>query len=474
MNASTTAQLTAMNTATTALRTPAAIATVKPRKSKATWFVVIGTIVVLGLGGGIVAFKKKGAAGRPNVTVEKAITKTITQLVSATGKVQPEVEVKIAPEVSGEIISLNFREGAVVKKGDLLLSIRPDNYQAQVEQQEANLVAAKALAVQSKAQLLKLQEDLKRTEDLFAKKLVADSDYTAAKTAVEVAQANLDNALAQIRRTEGSLNQARDQLTKTTIYAPIDGKVSSLNNEVGDRVAGVGSYGGAEVMRVADLNAMEVRVNVNENDIVNVKVGDKAKVTIDAFPNRKFAGEVKEIGAAARVTGMNTQDEVTNFQVKIRIVDKDVALRPSMSANADIETKTVENVVAIPIQSVTVRSKEGAKTIEQVAKDREKKASELKGDGAATAVNVAAQKQAEKTDRDNLQRVAFLFNRSANKVKLVNVETGVQDTTHIEIKSGLKPGDEVVSGSYGVITRTLKDDMEVALEKPKKKEEPKK
>lgn len=464
-----------MNPATTAAlrQNGPAIAAPKARKSKALWFVLIGTVLLLGVGGAVVAFKKKGAAGKAVVTVEKAVTKTITQLVSATGKVQPEVEVKIAPEVSGEIIALNFREGAQVKKGDLLLSIRPDNYEAQVEQQEANLVAAKALAVQSKAQLMKAQDDLKRADDLFQKKLLADSDYTASKTAVEVAQANLDNALAQIRRTEGSLNQARDQLTKTTLYSPIDGKVSSLSNEVGDRVAGVGSYGGAEVMRVADLDSMEVRVNVNENDIVNVKVGDKAKISIDAFPNRKFNGEVKEIGAAARVTGGGTQDEVTNFQVKIRITDKDVALRPSMSANADIETRTVENTVAVPIQSVTARSKEGAKTIEQVAKDREKKASETKGEGAATAVNVAAQKQAEKTDRENLQRVAFVFDRPTSKVRMVNVETGVQDTTHIEIKSGVKAGDEVVSGSFGVITRTLKDDMEVTLEKPKKKEEKK-
>jgi HlyD family secretion protein len=463
-----------MNPATTAaLRQTAPVATAKPRKSKATWFIVIGIVLLLGVGGGIVAFKKKGASGRAVVTVEKAITKTITQLVSATGKVQPEVEVKIAPEVSGEIITLKFREGAVVKKGDLLLSIRPDTYEAQVEQQEANLVAAKALAVQSKAQLLKAQEDLKRADDLFKKKLLADSDYTTSKTAVDVAQANLDNALAQIRRTEGSLNQARDQLTKTTVYSPIDGKVSALYNEVGDRVAGVGSYGGAEVMRVADLGNMEVRVNVNENDIVNVKVGDKAKVSIDAFPNRKFNGEVKEIGAAARVTGMNTQDEVTNFQVKIKILDKDVTPRPSMSANADIETKTVENTVAVPIQSVTVRSKEGAKTLEQATKDREKKASETKGEGAVTAVNVAAQKQAEKLDRENLQRVVFVFDRAANKVKMVNVETGVQDTSHIEIKSGLKEGEEIVSGSFGVITRTLKDGMEVTLEKPKKKEEKK-
>jgi len=458
-----------MNPAPTALKAaPAAIA---PRKkSKTKWVVIscIGLVVAMGVGAYL---KNKGSAQAVAVTTEKAVVKTITQIVSATGKVQPEVEVKIQPEVTGEIIQLPFREGATVKKGDLLVSIKPDLYQSQVEQQEANLVSSKASAVQAKAQLAQATADFKRSEDLFAKKLVSDSDYTNAKTGLDVAQASYDNALAQIRRTEGALNQMRDQLTKTTIYSPIDGKVSSLTNEVGERVAGTGSYGGAEVMRVADFSNMEVRVNINENDIINVKVGDKAKITIDAFPNRKFDGLVKEIGSAAKVTGQNTQDEVTNFLVKIRITDKDAPLRPGMSANADVETKTVENVVAVPIQSVTVRSKEGAKTIEQLAADREKKAGEGKGEGAATAVNEKQQKQADKSDRENLQRVVFL--RTGDKVKMVKVETGVQDTTHIEIKSGLKAGDEVVSGSFGVITRTLKDDMTVRLEKPKK-DEPKK
>ncbi|HVS54343.1 MAG TPA: efflux RND transporter periplasmic adaptor subunit [Opitutaceae bacterium] len=441
-------------------------ANVARKKSKTKWFVIGAIVLVVLLGAGAI-YKRKHADGVQTVTVEKAVVKTITQVVSATGKVQPETEVKIAPEVSGEITQLKFREGAVVKKGELLLTIKPDAYQAQVEQQEANLVAAKAGEVQAKAQLLKAQDDLKRNEDLFKKSLISDSDIAATRMAAEVAQANYDSAVAQIRRTEGSLSQARDQLTKTMIYAPIDGKVSSLSNEIGDRVAGVGSYGGAEVMRVADLDDMEVRVNINENDIVNVKVGDKAKVSIDAFPNRKFDGIVKEIGSAAKITGQNTQDEVTNFLVKIRIVDKDAPLRPGMSANADVETKTVENVVAVPIQSVTARSKEGAKTIDQVAADREKKTTEMKGEGAATAVNVAQQKRAEKTDRENTQRVVFVYDRNAGAVKMVPVETGVQDTTHIEIKSGLKAGDEVVSGSFGVITRTLKDGMKVELEKPK-------
>ena len=437
-----------------------------PRKSsKMKWFVLGGLLLVIALGVG--AFMKKKAEGQATmVTVEKSITKTITQIVSATGKVQPEVEVKIAPEVSGEIVELPFREGAAVKKGQLLMSIKPDVYKSQVEQQEAGLVAARTGVVQAKAQLLKAKDDVARAEGIYAKKLISESEMIASRTNLEVAQANYDSAVATVQRTEGALNQMKDQLTKTIIYSPIDGTISSLSNELGERVAGTGSYGGAEAMRVADLNNMEVRVNINENDIVNVKVGDKAKVSIDAYPNRKFEAVVKEIGSAAKVTGQNTQDEVTNFLVKIRILDKDVRLRPGMSANADVETKTVENVVAVPIQSVTVRAKSSNKTVEQVAKDREKATADNKGEGAASAVNAKQQKQADKADKDNLQRVVFV--KEGDIVKQVTVETGVQDTAHIEIKSGLTAGQEVVSGSFGVITRTLKDGMAVTLDKSKK------
>ena len=436
-----------------------------PKKSNLKWFLLAGIVLLIGLGVG--AYLKKKSEGQTVVvTTEKAITKTIIQIVSATGKVQPEVEVKIAPEVSGEVVKLPFREGAVVKKGDLLLSIKPDVYQAQVEQQQASLVAARTGVVLSKAQLLKSKDDLKRAEDLYSKKLISDSEILSSRTTLEVAQANYENSQATVLRTEGALNQVRDQLTKTIVYAPIDGKVSSLSTELGERVAGTGSYGGAEVMRVADLSNMEVRVNINENDIINVKVGDKAKVAIDAFPARKFDAIVKEIGSAAKVTGMNTQDEVTNFLVKIRILDKEVPLRPGMSANAEVETKTVENVVAVPIQSVTVRAKDSNKTIEEVSKGRELSANENKGEGSAAAINDKQQKQADKNDRENLQRVVFVKN--GDTVKLAKVETGVQDTTHIEIKSGLQAGDEVVSGSFGVITRTLKDGTKVGLDKTKK------
>jgi len=446
---------------------PSAVPAIKRKRSRLVWYLVIGAVLLIAL---IVAAVSKRTAERGivHVTTDKAVVKTITQLVSATGKIQPEVEVKIAPEVSGEIIQMPFREGAPVKKGDLLVSIKPDNYRYQVEQAEAALAASKAAFISSQATLAKTLEDFKRSHDLFDRHLISDSDFTAAKTTFEGAQAAQDSAQADIRRYEGLLKQANDMLEKTAIYSPIDGTVSSRSNEVGERVAATGAYGAVEVMRVADLTNMEVRVNINENDIVNVKVNDRAKVTIDAFPNRKFEAIVKEIGSAAKVTGQGTQDEVTNFQVKIRILDKDAPLRPGMSANADVETQTATNVVAVPIQAVTVRTREGAKTIDELAADREKKANEQKGDDSVAAVDEKQQRQVERSDREKLNRVVFV--RNGDTVKMVPVETGIADTTHMEVKSGLKAGDEVVSGSFSVITRTLKDGMTIRVDQPKKDE----
>lgn len=444
-----------------------AVPVTKKKRSRLWLYLTIGAVVFIGLIAVSIS-KKKAERSIVHVTTEKAVVKTITQLVSATGKIQPEVEVKIAPEVSGEIVQLPFREGNAVKKGDLLVSIKPDNYRFQVDQAEASLAFSKAALIDQQARLSKAEEDFKRSKDLHERNLISDSEYTSAKTLLDSAQADLESAQANIRRSEGSLRQANDMLAKTTIYSPIDGSVSSRSSEVGERVAAMGSYGMTEVMRVADLTNMEVRVNINENDIVNVKVGDKAKVTIDAFPNRKFDAIVKEIGSAAKVTGQGTQDEVTNFQVKIRILDKDVPLRPGMSANADVETQTVENVVAVPIQSVTARSREGAKTIDELVSDRTKKADEAKGENAAAAVNEKQQKQVERADREKLNRVVFV--RSGDSVKMVSVETGIADTSHMEIKSGVKDGDEVISGSFSAITRTLKDGMKVKVDVPKKDE----
>ena len=442
------------------------------KKSKLKWIIIGSTVLVVLLGGGAYMKSKHTDVGTP-VTTDKAVVRTITQLVTATGKVQPELEVKISPEVAGEIIDLPYKEGAKVKKGIVLVRIKPDTYQAQVEQQDANLVAAKAEAVQAKSQLIKAQDDFKRVEDLFGKKLVSDSDYSAGKTGLEVAQANYDNALAQIRRTEGALSQAHDLLNKTIIYAPMDGSLRALERELGDRVVGTGSLAGTEIMRVADLANMEMRVKVNENDIVNVKLGDHATMTIDAFPGRKFAGTVYEISSSAISTGISSSgsnqslstDEVSNFLVKIRISDRDVVLRPGMSGVADIETQTATNVIAIPVQSVTVRA--GSKTTEELQQQKAKDAREKSGND----LDVASEREDARRNRDKLDRVVFV--RKGGTVEQRKVETGIADNTFIEVKKGITAGEEVVSGSYAAISRKLKDGAKITIEKPKKDEEKK-
>ncbi|HEU5079296.1 MAG TPA: efflux RND transporter periplasmic adaptor subunit [Opitutaceae bacterium] len=434
------------------------------KKSRKLLYIIIGVVLVVGLAVAA-AMKNKGREEIVAVTTDKAVTKTITQLVSATGKIQPEKEVKISPEVAGEIIYMPLKEGASVHKGDLLLKIKPDYYKSVVEQQEAALASAKAESIDAKSRLQKAEEDFKRSQDLFNRKLISDSDYTTAKSAYEVAVANEDNMLAQIRRAEGLLKQARDQLEKCTIFAPMDGTISSRTSEEGERVVAQGQFTGTEVMRVADLTNMEVRANVNENDVVNVKIGDVTRISIDAYPNRKFTGVVTQIASTAKTSGANTQEEVTNFEVRVKIQDAGVPLRPGMSANVDVETQTVHDVVAIPIQSVTVRSKVDNKTVEQLAMETEAKKSEGKGEGAATAINEKKQRDAEKAARDSLQRVVFV--REGDHVKQVPVETGIADNTHIEIKSGVKAGDEVVTGNFSVITRKLKDGMKVKTDMPK-------
>ena len=450
--------------------TPASAAP-KKKSRKRLWLVIGGVVLLVGMVAGVIIKNKGKEAGIP-VTVEKAFVKTITQVVTATGKVQPEIEVKISPEVGGEVIANPIKEGSSVKKGDVLVKIKPDFYQAQVEQMEAALASAKASSVLSQAHLTKAEQDFKQSQELYAKKLVSDADFTAAQTNLNVAKADFDSSQAQIRRSEGSLSQAKDSLDKTILYAPMDGSISSLSSEVGERVIGGGQFAGTEIMRVADLGNMELRVLVNENDIVNVKIKDHAVISIDAYPNRKFSGSVTEISSSASGTGTATSQasaqstEVTNFLVKILVTDRDIQLRPGMSATADIETKTVENVIAVPIQSVTVRA-EGGKTTEELQQQKAKEAREKSGND----LEVADEKSQARRTRDQLQRVVFI--KSGDKVRLQKVETGIADNAHIEVKSGVKAGEEVVSGTYAAISRKLKDGAVVILEKPKPAEEKK-
>ena len=444
---------------------PAASVAKPKKKSKLKWYLIGATLLLVALVT-VAVVKKRGAAKGISVTTEKAVVKTIVQTVTATGKIQPEVEVKITPEVFGEIISLPYREGAVVKKGDVIVKIKPDFYAAQVDQQTAAVAAARSAAVNSLVQLNKAEADLKKYQDLYDRKLVSDFDYISYKTAFDGAKANRESALAQVDEAEGLLKQAKDSLSKTAVYAPMDGTVSSRTSEVGERVQASSEFAGTEIMRVADLSKMEVRVKVNENDIVNVKVGDPVKISIDAYPDRKFSGVVREIGASADNAGATGQattaatDQVTNFIVKIRVSDKELALRPGMSATADIETQTAKDVVSVPIQSVTVRAA-GGLTAEELQKKNAKDTQERTGNEQ----DAKTEKADAIREREKLVRVVYVVDGA--KVKQRTVETGIADNASIEIKSGIKPGEEVVSGSYAAISRLLKDGSDVKVEKPK-------
>ncbi len=432
----------------------------KPKKkSRRTLWLVVGIGGALALLLISIVQSKKGV--KPiAVTVEKAAIRTITQIVSATGKVYPETEVKLSPEVSGEIVELPVKEGDVVKRGQLLFKINPQLSRTQVEQAQAALSAAKAASLRAKAEQLRAAEEYRRAEQLFAQKLISETEYLAAKTNAEIAKANAEAALFDVERLQSQLKQAREQLSRTVVTSPINGTVTVLSAKLGERVVGSIQMAGTEILRVADLSVMEMRVDVNENDIVNVKLGDTARITIDAYPNRKFTGIVREIANAAKTKGLGTQEEVTNFEVKIRILDHNGLLRPGMSGNADIETFTAKDVLSVPIQSVTVRVLENSMTAEELA---QKRAQQLKQtDGDIELINEKLKQLQEKADRAKLVRVAFV--KQGNIVRMVPVETGIADNTYIEIKKGnLKVGDEVVSGSYRAISRELKDSSIVVI-----------
>src|SRR6201997_2152628 len=275
------------------------------RRRRRIIFGCIGAALLL-----IIALIIAGKREKPiPVTTEKAVRRIILQTVSATGKVQPETEVKISPEVAGEIIELPVEDGMQVKKGDLLVRVKPDSYKALLEQQEAAISAAKATNLQQKATMLKTSQDLKRAEDMYAKKTISIQEYNAAQAAYDVAKNTYESSLHEIERAQAGSSQARDQLSKTTVYSPIDGTVTMLNSKLGERIVATGQFAGTEVMRVADLGHMEARVDVNENDVVNVKVEDKANVKIDAYGDRKFHGTVYQIANTGKTTGTGTQEE---------------------------------------------------------------------------------------------------------------------------------------------------------------------
>ena len=438
----------------------------RKRKSRRKLYIGlgIGGLILLLIVGSIISGRREPAIP---VTTDKATRRTIIETVAATGKVQPETEVKISPEVAGEIIELPVEDGKEVKKGQLILKIRPDSYQALFDQQQAAISTAESVSGQQKASMEKAEQDLKQAEDLFQKKLISQTEMLAAQTTYDAAKSMYQSGLHSIEGAKASSSQARDQLSKTTIYSPLNGVITVLNSKLGERVVATNQFAGTEVMRVADLNHMQAVVDVNENDVVHVKLGDQAKVSIDAYGDRKFNGTVEQIANTGKTTGSGTQEEVTNFEVKIRLDDHNLRLRPGLSCTADIQTNMVKDVVAVPMQSVTIRTGDSNLSPEEIEQKKKIADAKEKADNNAQVENERLAKQAEKEERETLKKVVFL--KDGGKAKMVQVTTGIADDANIEIKNGVKPGDEVISGSYSAISRKLKDGAKVAMEKPKKK-----
>ena len=415
------------------------------KKSKKKLFIFggIGLLLVILL---VVAFIGGNKEEIVSVQTEKVEKRTITQTVAATGKINPEFKVVINPEVTGEIIQLPVKEGDIVRKGDLLIRIKGDQYVAQNERLEANLQSAKANLKMREAELTKVELDYNRVKELHSKGLASDSELETSKSNYLSTKAAYQAAEANVAQSEASLKEIMDQISKTAIRSPIDGVVTKLNVELGERVFGAGFSMGSDIMTVSDLRNIEAVVEVDENDVVLVSIGDTATIKVDAFKDQEFIGLVSEIGNSANTTGLGTQQEVVNFQVKIKLIDPKTSLRPGMSCTADIETETIENILSVPIQSVTTRS--DAPKMDMPS-----------GDGEDEGII-----QVKSDKKENIKPKEIVFIIKDGKAKSIEVETGLSDDNYIAVLKGLEGGENVVSGSYKAISRELNDGLQVRVE----------
>jgi len=422
--------------------------------------ITLGALIVL-----IIILKATGMIGKPQLTqvaTEKATVREINETVSASGKIKPHIEVKISPEVSGEVVELPIKEGDVVKKGELLCKIRPDILKSELDRavaanntQKASIGNAKQMLAQSQATFENQQSIYKRDKALYDNKVIttaefeaAKSSYEGAKAALEAAKQNVIGSTFGLAQSQASVKEAADNLIKTTIYSPVDGVVSKLSIQKGERVLGTQQFAGTEIMTISDLNQLDVNVDVNENDINRIQLGDSSKIEVDAFSGKMFTGVVTEIGSSANVVGTNA-DQVTNFTVKVRISPasyKDLLIRtaenpnpfrPGLTATVDINTNHAKSL-AVPIQSVTTRE--------------EKK---------KLPVGAPPQDTTDTKPKINAPVKEYVFVYKAGKVKQVLVTTGIQDDTYIQVLSGLNAGDEVVSAPFATISKVLKDNMVV-------------
>lgn len=430
--------------------------------SKKTIYIIVGVVLVALIA--LVTLKKKGILGNQEegVAVETAnvTTMTLTETVSATGKIQPEIEVKISSEVSGEIIELPIKEGQAIKKGDLLVRINPDLYESGVSRTNAAMSTSKAGLNQAEAQLKEAKANYNRNKTLFDRGVISKSEWDKIVSAYEVAQATKQSAYYQVQSAGASVTEAKDNLNRTTIYSPVDGTISKLDAELGERVVGTQQMTGTEILRVANLNNMEVEVDVNENDIVKVQIGDEAEIEVDAYLKRKFKGTVTSISNSATTT---TADQVTNFKVKVRILKESYEdmlqgkpanfspFRPGMTATVDIITERKTNIVAVPISAVVVKT-----------------------DTTATKKDVVAEmeeKEKEKETGKLKERFECVFVMKGNKAELRVIKTGIQDDANIEILSGLKKGEVVITGPYNTVNKDLNPGDKIKLSKGEESKE---
>jgi HlyD family secretion protein len=432
------------------------------------WIIIIGVAIVTGV---IIMQVLKGNAP-VEIYTEKATVRNIIEIVSATGKIQPETELKLSSDVSGEITEMKVKEGDSVKKGDLLCRIKPDLYvsaidrvNATVNTTKANLSTTKAQLEQAKANLSNAEASYKRNQKLFEQAAISQQEFEAAKAQYESAkanvaamEANVNAGVYNIQSTEASLKEANTNLEKTFIYAPVDGTISKLSVEKGERVVGVSGMAGTEILRLANLNEMEVSVEVNENDIIKVHKNDTALIEVDAYMDKKFKGIVTEIANSSNSTGISV-DQVTNFIVKIRMIRESYAyliteknpvpFRPGMSASVDIQTTRVYNVVSVPIQAVTTRNKD---SVNVISEDQDRNI-EVKNDNE--------EKASEK--EEEIKELIFVLVDGIAKQR--EIKTGIQDNDYIEIKSGVNKGEEIISGPYSAVSKTLREGTKVKLVK---------
>ena len=444
----------------------------KKRRKKIIILVVIALVL------GVLALKAFSKKSDPVITVQtdKVTRRNLTETVVANGKIQPIVQVHISPEVSGEIIELAVKEGQQVKKGDLLLKIKPEFYIANLHQAEAGYQSSLAGKTTAEANLEKAEAEFKRNKELFDRNLISDSDFIGFKTARAIAAAQLESSTHQVEMAKAFVASAQDSLDKTTIVSPLDGTVSKLNSQLGERVLGTAQNAGTDIMVVSDLNEMEARVDIGEMDVVLIQPGQKTRLEVDAFKNRKFAGTVTQIANSSKGSGMpggggGQAQDATKFEVRIRFGEIE-AFRPGMSVSAEIETRYRTNALTVPLAAVTTRPPKTPEKKDKSSPDTAKSTDTNPPTPATPATNSTAADKKSK-DKDAAKMVEVVFVVEGGQVKMAPVKIGICDDNYWEITDGLTEGQEIVSGGYRAISRDLDDGKKiikgkVADEEPKK------